>query len=240
MCIFSGTIRSVASTHILARRDGARQWLAYAMEFSSAADVAMVLPIPVAADSGEDAIEFVNLETIPDLFKRIDVLWPLLRSRGPVEKAAVLSLKIHDVGAFEASYVPAIADFGRLDARFRLPDAVWSRLPQYTDFGFVVFKLKGADDQQKVHPMAFSFPTRDSDQLFFPTVHVHDGEVHANAQFDHRLYVHGVVPGGELKWSASEPVGSDLADASCGLLSAGQPVYRTNLHGEMPNKDVTC
>ncbi len=32
--------------------------------------------------------------------------------------------------------------------------------------------------------MAFEFPHRDPTRLFFPTVHVHDGRVHARAEFD--------------------------------------------------------
>jgi hypothetical protein len=36
--------------------------------------------------------------------------------------------------------------------------------------------------------MAFSFPRRDTKALFFPTVHIHDGKVHAKAGFDHALY----------------------------------------------------
>jgi hypothetical protein len=37
---------------------------------------------------------------------------------------------VREVGSFEASYVPKIADFSRLDERFRLPVAVWKKLPQ--------------------------------------------------------------------------------------------------------------
>jgi hypothetical protein len=36
--------------------------------------------------------------------------------------------------------------------------------------------------------MAFSFRTRDPSTLFFPTVHVHDGRFHEEAEFDHIFY----------------------------------------------------
>lgn len=36
--------------------------------------------------------------------------------------------------------------------------------------------------------MAFSFASRYAKTLFFPTVHIHDGQVHANEDFDHDLY----------------------------------------------------
>jgi hypothetical protein len=104
----------------------------------------------------------------------------------PRERAA--ALKVHDVGSFEASFVPRLRDFSRLDARFRLPDATWASLPQYADWGFAVFKLKATGARQNVHPMAFWFPRRDVSQLFFPTLHVHDGRVQQSASFDHELY----------------------------------------------------
>jgi hypothetical protein len=57
---------------------------------------------------------------------------------------------------------------------------------RYRDHGFAVFKLKPGE--AKIHPMAFSFPRRDTKTLFFPTVHIHDGKVHPKAGFDHGLY----------------------------------------------------
>jgi len=36
---------------------------------------------------------------------------------------------------------------------------------------------------------AFTFPHAKGAKLFFPTVHVHDGEVHKTAEFDHELYL---------------------------------------------------
>ena len=109
-------------------------------------------------------------------------------------------LEVVEVGSFEASFVPAIKDFARLDERFRLPTSVWEKLPQYKDYGFAVFKLKkGAS---KVHPMAFEFPRALKDVLFFPTVHIHDGTVPAKAKFDHSLFcqMEGEAP---LMWEES-------------------------------------
>jgi hypothetical protein len=97
-------------------------------------------------------------------------------------------LRVVDVGYFDASFVPTIRDFERLDERFRLPHNVWDQLPGYRDYGFAVFKLKRGVQPQRVHPMAFSFPRRRTDLLFFPTVHVHDGTVHPEVRFDHELY----------------------------------------------------
>jgi len=101
--------------------------------------------------------------------------------------ASASILEVHKVGCLEASFVPCRSEFSRLDKRFRLPDQVWDDLPLYQDYGFVVFKLAKGKNQE-VHPMAFRFPTRIPETLFFPTIHVHDGEYHETAEFDHTLY----------------------------------------------------
>ena len=141
---------------------------------------------------------FVALDGCPDLFDQLELLFAppmqtlskghgLLRAQSARPRIAVTS-----VGSFEASYVPSVSDFDRLDPRFRLPPDVWSQLPRYQDYGFAVFKLKAGD--AKVHPMALWFETRDDQRLFFPTVHVHDGRVHAQADFDHKLYWETATP----------------------------------------------
>ena len=86
-------------------------------------------------------------------------------------------LKVYVVGDFEASFVPRMQDFGRLDQRFRIGREVWDRVPTYHDFRFAVFKLKEASQAKEVHPMAFELPRRNPDLLYFQTLHVHDRTV---------------------------------------------------------------
>lgn len=45
--------------------------------------------------------------------------------------------------------------------------------------GFAVLKLRAGN--LHAHPMAFSFPRRTDRALFFPTLHIHDGEAHLAA-----------------------------------------------------------
>ncbi|MBX9583919.1 MAG: hypothetical protein K2X87_26775 [Gemmataceae bacterium] len=163
MCCFSGKVDAVADTTIFARpgEDG-RQFLAYAMRFKAGDDLAMILPIPTPEGSQEDAVRFINLEKYPTFFDDLRKGFP----EPPAPRAAGRDapklakddapLKVVEVGSFEASFVPAVKDFARLDARFRLPDGVWDELPRYKGYGFAVFKLKKGE--RKVHPMAFEFP----------------------------------------------------------------------------------
>lgn len=286
MCCFSGPVRRVSKTRIFARPiDGARQLLVYSMSLVVDADVAMVLPIPVPSSSPEGAVRFVDMSSCPSFFDRIDSLFPAELARGGTALGGSFSpqsapLVVHEVGDFEASFVPSRADFERLDARFRLPGHVWDALPTYTDWGFCVFKLRATvtaprpeaarrgllarllawparshsnavvsgppSTPRDHHPMAFEFPRRDPTRLFFPTVHVHDGMVHATARFDHTLYFQMRAEGGAVTstdpgvWerSASTPeVAPSVGDAAR-WLDRGAHAYRRHLSGNRPNRDI--
>ena len=149
-------------------------------------------------------------------------------------------MKVQEVGSFRASYVPTVADFSRLDPQFRLPEATWEKLPQYRAYGFAVFQLKpGA---KTIHPMAFSFPRAQPQDLFFPTVHIHDGQVHPVADFDHLLYCQR-NPGEKpslRRWSESPALAGTFVEAkkSEGIVDPGQHCYRLSMQGTLKNQDT--
>ena len=139
--------------------------------------------------------------------------------------------------------MPGLRDFSRLDPSFRIQDEVWQALPLYADYGFAVFKLKQGR-KVTIHPMAFRFPTRDPKALFFPTVHVHDGAVHATAEFDHRLFYQGAVPGfmfqgktpSERSFMAARS-GIQL-DKAKGLVDGEDVVSAVTAEGDLKNEDT--
>lgn len=245
MCCFSRPVRSVTETTIFARLDGqGRQFIAYAMRLDAPEDLSMILPIPVPAASDEKAVEFISLEAYSNFFSHLSAGFPRPQSfrskpaaaRGLAEGAP---LQVHRVGSFDASFVPKIADFRRLDRRFRLPEGTWEKLPQYGDWGFVVFKLRKGDGQ--IHPMAFAFPSRHAGQLFFPTVHIHDGLVHAMADFDHVLYGQATRAGSGLRaWDESPKLARHFVNVpySKGLVLPDLHVLRHKMRGQLKNEDV--
>src|SRR5262245_21530789 len=106
------------------------------MTYAAATDLAMVLPIPVPSNSPEDAVRFINLNRYPAFFDDMGRgFLPAAASYSPDDFAtttrSLAKLRVHDVGSFEASFVPCIKDFARLDDRFRIPGEVWDRLPEY-------------------------------------------------------------------------------------------------------------
>ena len=245
MCCFTGRVVSVAATKIFARpSDKGKQFLVYSMRYEAKDELAMVLPLPTPKQSADDAVKFINLEKYDEFFVDMEKGFPApLPPRGALFGGAKddrpKSLPVIEVGSFEASFVPKVADFARLDERFRLPDGVWEKLPGYKEYGFAVFKLKAG--QPKVHPMAFEFPRSQPRQIFFPTVHIHDGKVHDTAAFDHVLYLQ-VSPDGRAPrmWTESAfPAGMFMdLKRSQGLVSGEQHVYRRELRGRLKNADT--
>jgi hypothetical protein len=221
----------------------------------------MVLPLPVPPRPAEDAVRFINLERYPAFFEDMAAGFPkrmtLYRGRGWQGPSEAPKLKVHEVGSFEASFVPRVEDFERLDERFRIPREVWEMMPAYRDYGFAVFKLKASvqhpgmlrrlldsedHEPSRVHPMAFEFPRRNPDLLYFPTVHVHDRKVHRYAMFDHMLYCQ---PGPETEealdgWEESSSPAAQFmaADRTEGIVLPDRPCWRRPLEGHLENRDT--
>ena len=267
MCLFSQHVEKVWSTRIFARPlANARQLLVYGMSLEVADDLALILPIPVPASPPDDAVTFVDLSSRPGFFEDLSALVPVANDATTLEigrgffAAQSASLVVHDVGDFEASFVPTPRDFDRLDARFRLPGDVFDALPSYGDWGFCVFKLRKPSGSRgsglldlfkskaskstkgkprKVHPMAFEFPRRDASALFFPTVHVHDGAVHPTAEFDHALYCQ-TDPALEplMQWERSAERGEGLPAEAQRWVEPSSWIYKRTLSGEHPNRDT--
>ncbi|MCH7229073.1 hypothetical protein [Haloferula sp. A504] len=243
MCCFSRPVEFVSSTRIFARMIApARQAIAYQMEFGSKEDMAMILPLPVAPGTGDDALKFINLEDYRDFFDDLRSGFPVPESRAFALDTDSQSntLKVEQVGAFEASFVPGPTDFDRLDPRFSIRKDIWDKIPVYADYGFAVFKLRKGEHE--AHPMAFTFPTRHADKLFFPTVHIHDGEVHEKEEFDHSLYCQVEKTGlfALTRWEESPGVAASFSkpSKSQGLLDKDKHVYRRRMRGMLDNEDV--
>ena len=246
MCCFSGkrTVEEVKNTRLFARlgEDG-NQSLIYAMSMSAREEVAMVLPIPVKAGTAESEVRFFDFSAYGDVFADLNRCFPEVTYRSRPEGAAPTTrsqapLKVVTVGAFDASFVPTIADFSRLDERFRLPEGVWAKLPGYASFGFAVFKLRKG--RHVVHPMAFSFPTARDGSVFFPTLHIHDGEVHDQEDFDHTLYLQGRNLRLSSDWDESPRLA--MPQVKChmthGVIDPSMHIHRRKIRGKFSNGDI--
>ncbi len=100
--------------------------------------------------------------------------------------------------------------------------------------------------------MAFEFKSRFADQLFFPTIHIHDGEVHETEHFDHMLYLQNPA-WDKLVGSYAGPSRADpatgfvrskaVASQYCrmqqseGLLAPDALLHRRKVNGNLKNMD---
>lgn len=95
----------------------------------------------------------------------------------------------------------------------------------------------------RVHPIAYRYPAESPEELFFPTVHVHDGG-HADpeAGFDHVLYAQRAwpVPDRDTGWESGSLLPGRVMDVgrSHGLVAPDVPLRRARLLGHYPNADV--
>jgi len=255
MCIFTQPVLAVNNTKIFARLSGdGTQFLAYQMSYKSNDQNAMILPIPVKQPANEGYLNFIDLEGYGDFFDDLASGFPYARPTSigcsDSHTASKSALRVFAVGNYIASFVPTLSDFDRLDTKFKLPSEIWERIPGYENFGFAVFQL--AAGSLKPHPMAFEFQT-ENDELFFPTIHIHDGEIHKSEKFDHVLYMQhagldsiaygyqnsdvedrstGLV---RSKYKASQ---FSNVDKSVGLLNGNLLVHRKIVRGKFPNVDT--
>jgi len=247
----------VNNTNIFGRLTSRQtQFLVYQMTYESPGENAMILPLPVRLPVREESLRFIDLENYSDFFDDLDKGFPFeeelfnIGCGGEIKSAVPADLEVFNVGNYIASFVPSMADFSRLDPRFTLPQATWDKIPEYRDFGFAVFQL--AAGSLAPHPMAFEFEAA-GDSIFFPTVHIHDGEIHESEQFDHILYlqhagfdsrVHGYLNSHIADDSTglirSKYSAQDFCDParSKGIVEGDLLVHRQLMQGPMPNKDT--
>ena len=191
MCMMIGRAQ-VKVTRIFATKHAGKDVLVYEAAIMTPESNAMVLPIPIRAGSGP--IELVDLSAFPQMFAEIALYY-----NGPVEpadawgrpEAPPQKLEVFTVGAFKASIVPSLDQLGQLDDRFHIQPGFRELLAErYGDWAFVVYQL--APGNHILHPFGVAFESRFQEQLFFPTLHVHDGaHAAAKAGFAHSLYAQG-------------------------------------------------
>ena len=260
MCCFAQPVQSVTDTNLFARLTDLRtQFLAYQMKFSSQKPNAMILPLPVSTPAAEDSVRFISLKGYDRFFGDLDKGFPDVTPKSRSRKSGSIlpsnsidkKLVVHEVGDFIASFVPSVEDFSRLDRQFVIPKESWDKIPVYSDYGFAVFQLKKL--QGTTHPMAFEFQSRLKDQVFFPTVHIHDGKVHSREDFDHTLYLQAKsfddkvsdyrnrnVKDRMTGFVRSRSTARNFCNVkkTAGLVLGDQLVHRLELRGRLKNQDV--
>lgn len=180
MCIISGSVKSVNNTQLFVARskNGKRQFTVYANTVHTPLrNNMMVLAVP-----NPTTVKFHDLSSYTDLFKDLENSFPKARS-------AMLSysleagstkyekrIKVEQVGSYNASIVPSVADLKNLDPEYfyvdsKLIDFMEHTYGSYVNIGFVVCGLRQGNHEY--HPFAYSHDIHHSNKLFIPTKHYH-------------------------------------------------------------------
>jgi hypothetical protein len=238
MCCFADTVEHVAETHIFAAMSGAEQVLVYDARVKTKTNNAMILPVPVRTGTQAN-IQLIDMSRHADFFDVLASMFPEAAVSGGL--SAGPTLEVVRVGAFEASIVPTLDDIHRLSSRFTIGASgvrLWGRKrtvldvfrERYADHAFVVYQI--ATGETRLHPFAFRFTSR-YPYIFFPTLHVHDGDAPAEAHFDHVLYAQRAT-------LYEQSAGAPWQVAPGGLPSfvdPNAPVVRALISGLYPNRD---
>lgn len=257
MCIFAQPVIAVNNTQIFARATSEQtQFLAYQMNYVSGGDNAMILPVPIRPPAHGQSLRFIDLRDYDGFFDDLADGFPYkppsfnIGCSASFDATSGYALEVFEVGNYIASFVPKLSDFSRLDERFTLPESTWSQIPQYSEYGFAVFQL--AAGSLKPHPMAFEFES-EHDAIYFPTVHIHDGEIHETEEFDHVLYlqhagfdsrVYGYqnsdVPDRSTGLIRSKYVAREFCEIgqAGGIVDGDLLVHRQIIRGYHPNRDT--
>ena len=211
------------------------------MQYSATQPLAMILPLPVRKDiCVSDMLKFEKIPSnvfsgLKHSFRpKVRGLVSLARSLGK----DIEFLAVHQVGSYEASFVPEPDEFSRLDPRFRLSSSLMDQLGCYEDYGFAVFQLRLGTEVS--HPMGIRFESRFDDRVFIPTLHVHDNSLPDSAEFDHTIYCQ--LPSDESRfakikgWGKSNYCPSKDRVPDC--VNTSRKVFRKEISGMQPNTDT--
>lgn len=90
--------------------------------------------------------------------------------------------------------------------------------------------------------MAFRFPTRLGDAIYFPTLHIHNGDLPETARFDPSLYCQTdlIEESTMSNWMRSPDVAEEFMDVSnaAGIIDGNSKCWCMRLRGKLTNTDV--
>lgn len=254
--MFADVVQRVYRTRIFSAMESVEQQiLVYDARVATKVRNAMILPIPTRPGT-QAAIELVDLSGYASFFDTLSSMFEEAVSAAmPCATPAQSVLAVVRVGAFEASIVPTVDDLSRLDRRFSFAGESflpWRRKrglldvvrDRYADHAFVVYQI--AKGESHLHPFGLRFKTR-YQSLFFPTLHVHDGDAPAQTPFDHELYAQRasflseeMERTGQPFWEVARNERSTLPARGSlpSFVDSRSPVIRMQVGGLLPNQDT--
>jgi hypothetical protein len=229
MSAFSGNLQLVSNTRIFARPENGQEFLAYQFDFAADGPIALTMPLPTPPGTTADAVKFTDLSGYPEFFVDMEKGFPYARD----VTGANRKMRAGTPNAYEGFFYPTLQDLSGLEEDLRIPDEVWSQLVEYNDFGFAVVKI--SPDVHPFYPLALQFPMRNPNLLYFPTLHIRNGQAPEEVNFDHDLFCQA-----RAGWLRTYDIASSFMDIdrANGVIDPGERVSRMTVQGMHPNSDI--
>lgn len=202
MPFFLGPVKSFSAVKMFARDgEGGRQYLIFGAEVDAGEKAVAVLPLPVAPRTTEEDVRFFDFEAYPNFFLDLDTGFPggIAEPRPPgsaQQQAGQPQPDPPPVATMKRRYFPDRAAWAESEEFAFESNGMFDAGKQYADYGFVVCLIPAG--RQRLTPLAFDFPRKKPNGLFFPLAA--EGKQGASAQ----LYAQP-SPGSTLReWAESK------------------------------------
>jgi len=227
---------------MFARFEGDRQVLAMEMRVNLPRDMALIVPLPTIPNAGRDALRLLRPGTsalfaqLQSGFSKSDSQNERRERQDDLSDSGVRTRRFVEAAPYDTLYLPSMDDFGLIDNEFQLSSQLVGAFSPYRDYGFAVLKLRAAANA-RLRSIAFSFPTRDTSHLYFPTFQYRDGTVHNTVMFDVTLYAQNAE---KSAWDGTAVEAGDFMSMDDGaeVISVERTVQRRVLYGEKANEDI--
>lgn len=215
MAIFSAPPRAIGPTRMFARLRGAHQLTVFQITLTVDEPTVVALPIPIR-DGGAGDVRLISMGSYPFFFADLSTAF----------------------GGSPASPEPSGDDAPRFAAAagdVGLPLSFLQHWPGYESYGYVAFVAQGPAPASLL--VAFSFPTRHPNNLYFPTLHFAGAPAPA-VDFDCEMFAQ---PGPNRVldpwWQPSSGPARGFMRRSRGIVDAYRLCFRGALQGSQPNGD---
>lgn len=243
LAIFTRVTESTADVSIFARTgsDG-EQALAIQLRASFSEETALVVPLPVARESGSEGARFIPMQFYLPFFRHLDrgFAGPAekqeRRGRDPEADQAPKTVRFAHAVPTAMTFVPSVDHFERLCPEHAIPEAVLLKHGSYADYGFAVFVFPRGRNL-RIAPLGLRFRTREPEKTFFPTVAFGGGVLEPSRAWDHTLYCQRAELSDweETGRSASEFV---RCEETQGIVEPGRVIQRRVVYGTGGNADI--
>lgn len=239
MCIIDGNVKDVKDTKIIVSKYNNKQLTVYSNTVNIDREpVAMILPVPKNYYNKLNIEVFETNEYDMLIFNELESF----KSKNLYTNSSYLSYDANDSievlrsGSYRYSIVDNVSNFSKLSSEFNIKDKnLINLLKKYKNFGFIVCII---DKSAKYSPFVYSHDLMDSNKLFVPTKHYHNGKEKAD-DWNHSIYGFGTIYGNSWKdWNFANQTSNNISKL-LPVFCSKKNITTKEIKGFYSNIDIT-